>query len=84
MKAKGSIKTGGRLKGTPNKVNGGVKAALTEAFERLGGVSGFVEWGKTEPSEFYKLWAKLIPTEVKIDPESNKLVVEIVQFTAHQ
>lgn len=58
-------KTGGRQKGTPNKTTVAVKEALADAFDQLGGVSSLVEWGKGNPDEFYKLWVKMLPAEVK-------------------
>ncbi len=58
------IKLGGRKKGTPNKSTAAVKAALEEAFEKMGGVPALLRWGKSDPAEFYKLWAKLLPTQV--------------------
>ena len=61
--AKGK-KTGGRTKGTPNKVTGAVKEALTLAFEKVGGVEALVIWGQANQTELYKLWAKLLPQEV--------------------
>lgn len=64
--AKG-IKTGGRQKGTPNKTTRNVKEALAQAFEELGGIPSLVVWGKENPDEFYKLWVKLLPTEVKAE-----------------
>lgn len=64
-KPKGAPKTGGRQKGTPNKTTAGVKAALEAAFEGLGGVPALLRWGREEPGEFYKLWAKMLPTEIK-------------------
>ena len=64
--AKG-IKTGGRQKGTPNKTTRNVKEALAQAFEELGGIPSLVMWGKENPDEFYKLWVKLLPTEVKAE-----------------
>lgn len=56
-------KTGGRKPGSMNKTTATVKAALTEAFERLGGVPALQRWAKSEPTEFYKLWAKMLPVE---------------------
>ena len=58
-------KTGGRKKGTPNRTTADVKAALTRAFDELGGVPALVEWGRDNPTQFYHLWSKLLPTEVK-------------------
>ncbi|MCE9567666.1 MAG: hypothetical protein K8U57_37165 [Planctomycetes bacterium] len=69
--AKGA-KTGGRTKGTPNKTTAAVKNALTEAFEKLGGVRSLAEWGQANPTEFYKLWVKLLPQEVALtDPDGD-------------
>lgn len=61
---KGDPKTGGRAKGTPNKTTATVKIALQDAFNHLGGVSSLVKWAKEEPTEFYKLWAKLLPEQL--------------------
>ena len=58
-------KTGGRKAGTPNKTTQGVKEALCAAFEGMGGVPALLDWGRLEPAEFYKLWAKMLPQEVK-------------------
>lgn len=57
----------GRKKGVPNKTTVAVKAALTEAFGEMGGVEALVVWAKADPGEFYKIWAKMLPTEVKGD-----------------
>jgi hypothetical protein len=39
---------------------------LAEAFELMGGVGALVEWGKGNPTEFYRLWARLIPKEANV------------------
>ena len=57
-------KTGGRKKGTPNKATASVKQALIEAFDGMGGVESLLAWGRENPGEFYKLWAKLLPVDV--------------------
>ncbi len=57
-------KTGGRRPGSPNRITLSVKQALIEAFEKRGGVKSLLEWADTEPTEFYKLWAKMLPTEI--------------------
>jgi len=61
--AKGK-RTGGRKKGTPNKVTASTKDALVQAFTKLGGVPKLVAWGEENRTEFYRLWSKLVPTEV--------------------
>jgi hypothetical protein len=73
---KGHKKAGGRRPGTPNKTTTAVKAALVEAFDGLGGTAALIEWGKLNPGEFYKLWAKLLPTEIKnADGEAFRVAV---------
>jgi len=61
--AKG-IKTGGRKPGSVNKVTASVKAALSEAFERLGGVDGLVAWAASNKDTFYTMWSKSMPKEL--------------------
>jgi hypothetical protein len=75
--AKG-IKTGGRKKGTPNKVNASMRAAFHEAFDNLGGVPALVRWAQSEPTEFYKLAARLIPIDVTSNGDS--ITIERVTF----
>ncbi len=36
---------------------------LTAAFDLMGGVPALVVWGRKNPTEFYRLWARLIPKE---------------------
>ncbi|MNZ76690.1 hypothetical protein D3C78_952070 [compost metagenome] len=75
-------KTGGRQKGTPNKATKEVKDALAEAFEKLGGVAALVRWGREEPSEFYKLWARMLPHEVKHGvPQEDSIAVLLQQIS---
>ena len=45
------------------KVNISAKAKLSEAFDMMGGVPGLVRWGKKNPTEFYRIWGKLIGRE---------------------
>ena len=63
----------GRPKGVPNKTTTAVKAALEEAFEKMGGVAALSRWAKKNPDEFYKLWAKLLPKDLHI---SGKMALE--------
>ena len=56
-------KTGGRKPGSKNKTTASIKDALIKAFDELGGVPRLVQWGKTNPNDFYKLWARLAPQE---------------------
>lgn len=55
----------GRVKGVPNKSTASVKAALEEAFERMGGVETLTAWAGDNPTEFFKLYAKLLPIHLQ-------------------
>ena len=79
MAGKGQAKTGGRKKGTPNKNTVAVRQALEEAFDGLGGVKTLTDWAKTNQTEFYKLFAKLLPVQVQGEVNNN-LVVKVVSF----
>jgi hypothetical protein len=69
--AKG-IKTGGRVKGSANRVGQSMKETVMNTLEWLQTQprSNMREWAVENPTEFYKIASKLIPTEVnaKIEP----------------
>lgn len=54
----------GRPKGVKNKVTAAAREAFTLAFEGLGGVKALTAWARGNKTEFFKLYARLIPTEV--------------------
>lgn len=54
---------GGRPKGTPNKLTKNAREAFQLAFEESGGFTQLTEWAKKNRTEFYKLYARLIPVE---------------------
>ncbi len=56
-------KTGGRTRGTPNKVTATAREAFTLAFQGIGGTPTLEIWAKANPTEFFKLYARLIPQE---------------------
>lgn len=59
---------------TPPKKVTEARANLSEAFELMGGVAELVRWGKKNPTEFYRIWARLIPKEVA--EETSRLPLE--------
>lgn len=61
---KGMPKTGGRKPGSLNKTTVAVKEAFRDAFELLGGTGALVVWASENPTQFYQLYSKLIPTEI--------------------
>ena len=70
----------GRKRGVPNKTTASVQAALTEAFERRGGVDALIRWAESDPTEFYKLWGKLIPKDIKAELSGNVGIVHSWRF----
>ena len=68
MRPKGLEKTGGRQKGTPNKLTKTFKELLARTINELE-LDGptFMDWAKENPTEFYKIAARLIPTELTGD-----------------
>jgi hypothetical protein len=77
----GTPKTGGRLKGTPNKVTTLAKDAIAAAAERLGGIDRLVAWVREDPSNERVFWGtiytKLLPLQVSGDP-SAPLISKII------
>lgn len=65
--AKGK-KTGGRQKGTPNKVTRAVREHFEQAFQLLqeDDNANLLSWARANPTEFYRLSSKLIPTDVGV------------------
>lgn len=51
------------------------RAQLLEAFELMGGVPSLVKWGKTNPTEFYRIWARLLPKDAP-EPDQGKMPLE--------
>ena len=52
-----------RPKGSPNKIGAGVKSNVIGVFEKIGGREAMAEWAKENLTEFYRLYARLIPSE---------------------
>ncbi|WP_349629111.1 hypothetical protein [Bradyrhizobium sp. USDA 3458] len=77
------MKTGGRSKGTPNKVTGQLKDAILEAAKQAGGDAGMVGYLKTQaaanPGPFMALLGKVLPMQVTGE-NGGALVVEIKRF----
>ncbi len=73
-------KTGGRQVGTPNKVTAIFKDAVRTVYEDIGGHAAFAEWAKEHPTDFYRIAARLIPTETASKEDTN-LTIEIVKFS---
>lgn len=80
-------KTGGRQKGTPNRMTTQVKKAIIEAFDEVGGVKYLVNIATTDPKTFCALLGRIIPTEINADLTSSDgtmspIRIEIVDLEA--
>jgi len=71
-------KVGGRVKGTPNKVTATAKENILAVFTRLGGTAQMAAWAKENQTEFYKIYARLVPTETRLaNPDGTPLSVNV-------
>lgn len=67
----------GRQAGTPNKITKTVKETVLAAFNELqqDPKVNILAWAKQEPTEFYKIAAKLIPQDLNAKVENIKPVI---------
>jgi hypothetical protein len=52
-----------RPRGVPNKIGAQAKENIVAVFTRLGGTAGMADWARDNQTEFYRLYARLIPSE---------------------
>lgn len=58
-------KSGGRVAGVANKVTVEAKAAIEEAFKRIGDIDALATWAASNPTDFYKhVWIKILPLSI--------------------
>lgn len=53
----------------PTKAKHKLLAAADEAFDMIGGVPRFALWADTNPTDFYKLYAKTLPQNIDVTGE---------------
>jgi len=63
----------GKPKGAVNKTTKLVKEVFAEVFEQLQDdpIANLKSWGIENPTEFYKLASKLIPTQMNVEGNFN-------------
>lgn len=64
-------KTGGRQKGTPNKITRDVREAVVEAFYRAGGADYLLTLSKENPNAFTALLGRVLPKDVKVEGDTE-------------
>ncbi len=74
--AKG-VKTGGRTKGSTNKITKSFKELLHATYQALESTPGksMKEWALNNQTEFYRIASKLIPTELQHSGEIQQLII---------
>ena len=71
----GKPKTGGRQRGTPNQVTGAFREAVLHVYKRLGGHAAFLAWARENPTEYYRIAARLIPVELRSEEDRTVRVI---------
>lgn len=76
-------KTGGRQKGTPNKMTQDAKQAIEYVAAGLGGADGMLRWAQLNETNERIFWSniypRVLPKEVKAEVEAS-LTVQVVRF----
>ncbi len=75
MFTKGVAKLGGRQKGTPNKLTSTFREAVLLTYDGIGGHSAFMQWARENPTEFYRIAARLIPAEMGRSEDDRVIVI---------
>lgn len=77
-KKKGTPKTGGRKKGTPNKLTTDVRETILAALNQVGGIEYLATVARTHPQAFCALIGRVLPTQVAGDKDQPiKHVIEV-------
>lgn len=64
-----------RTVGAKNKISGQAKENIQAVFTRLGSTAAMAEWAKAHPSDFYKIYARLLPVEGPGEHGEHEVVV---------
>jgi hypothetical protein len=57
----------GRQKGAKNTIGATAKENVIAVFTRLGGTAEMAKWAKANQTDFYRLYAKLIPQQIDLE-----------------
>lgn len=74
------LKTGGRRKGSLNRYSTSVKEQLLATFNQLQGEErvNLLDWARANPTEFYRLSAKLLPLQVETEEREPGVIIQII------
>jgi hypothetical protein len=57
----------GSRKGRPNAVTATAKENLIAVFNRLGGTAEMAKWARENLTDFYRLYARLVPQQIDLE-----------------
>ena len=72
------VKTGGRKKGTPNKVTGSVREMLLGALDDMGGQEWLTRQATENPVAFMTLLGKVLPTQIQGDQDNPIRIISTI------
>lgn len=55
------------------KIMSQAREDLALAFDLMGGVPALVVWGRSNPTDFYRIWARLVPTTAAAETQTLPL-----------
>lgn len=61
--------------GAKNKIPQAAKENIAAVFVRLGGTAAMAKWANENQTEFYKIYARLLPVEGPGDKGEHKLIL---------
>lgn len=79
-KGQPKVEGSGIKKGQTHTITKMFKQAVLNVFHDIGGEEHLAKWAKQQPTEFYKIAARLIPTELTGSGENG--VIEIMHSIA--
>lgn len=68
----------GRPAGVPNKLSATVKDNVIQVFDDIGGLETMAGWARENKTQFYNLYAKLIPMQVNAEVNATITKIERV------
>ena len=78
MAGPGRPKTGGREKGTPNRLTAGLRRAMEKSFKNNGGVEYLDKLARDEPRTYAMLLAKFIPAQIQAEIEPGDVTIQVI------
>ena len=79
-KKPGAKKTGGRVAGTPNKINADIKGMILSALNKAGGEKYLLAQAADNPTAFLTLIGKILPKDVNVGGQADN-PIKIIQRT---